>query len=168
MNFIFLFLMLLGSSAANQEPDLSVIRELYKKAAEQEVAGKRLLEVTQNYDIQQPVFFGYKGAGHMMMAKHVINPFSKMSHFNTGKKIVTAAIDKDPGNVELRFLRFSVQAEAPGFLRYNENIEEDKAFLMQEVHHIQNPGLKKMIHHYLLSSKAVSEPEKEKIRRNIN
>lgn len=168
MNFIFILLMLMGSSPANQERDLSVVRELYKKAAEQEVAGKRLLEVTQGFDIQQPVLFGYKGAGHMMMAKHVINPFSKMSHFNKGKKIFTAAINRDPGNAELRFLRFSVQAEAPGFLGYKENIEEDKALLMREVHHIQNPGLKKMIHDYLLSSKAVSDSEKEKIRLNIN
>ncbi len=168
MKCILIFIMLMGSLAANQDADLSEIRGLYIKAAEQEAAGKKLLEITEGYNVQQPVFFGYKGAGHMMMAKHVINPFSKMSHFNKGKKIFTAAIDRDPGNVELRFLRFSVQAEAPGFLGYKENIEEDKTLLLREFNRIQHPDLQKMIRNYLLSSTAVSESEKEKIRQNIN
>lgn len=168
MKFVFILIMLMGSSTANQETDLSVVRDLYIRAAEQETAGKKLLEITEGYTTQQPLFFGYKGAGHMMMAKHVINPFSKMSHFNKGKKISTAAIDRDPGNVELRFLRFSVQAEAPGFLGYKENLEEDKTLLLREVNRIRHPGLQAMIRNYLLSSTAVSESEKEEIRQNIN
>ncbi len=65
----------------------------------------------------EPLFLGYHGASQMMMAKHVGNPFKKLSYFNKGKDMYTAAINADPRNVELRFLRFSVQAEAPGFLK---------------------------------------------------
>ncbi len=168
MNFIIILILLMGSSAANQDSELTVIRQLYKNAAEQEAAGKRLMAMTKDYEVQQPVLFGYKGASHMMMAKHVGNPFSKLSHFNKGKKIFTAAIEEDPGNPELRFLRFSVQAEAPGFLGYKENLQEDKKLLLQKVYDIKDPGLKKMIRDYLLTSKAVSETERERIKQDIH
>lgn len=168
MKYILFFTILMGYSTTNQDPDLSVIRALYLKAAEQESAGKRLLKMTENFVVQNPVLFAYKGAGHMMMAKHVIDPFSKLYHFNKGKKIFNAAIIEDPDNPELRFLRFSVQAEAPGFLGYKENIEEDKEILMQEIGNIQDRELQKMISDYFLSSKAVNNSERQRIKENIN
>ena len=168
MKFILIFLMLMANSEINQHSDLSVVRGLYQNAAEQEAAAKKLLEITREYNNQKPVLLGYKGAGHMMMAKHVINPFSKMSHFNKGKKIYTSAIAAAPKNLELRFLRFSVQAEAPGFLGYKQNIEEDKQLLLKGVGKIEDPQLKKMIMEYLLKSKEIGSAEKEKIKQNTH
>lgn len=168
MKFILIFLMLMANSEINQQSDLSVVRGLYQNAAEQETAAKKLLEITREDKTQRPVLLGYNGAGHMMMAKHVINPFSKMSHFNKGKNIYTSAIAAAPQNLELRFLRFSVQAEAPGFLGYKQNIEEDKELLLKGVGEIEDAQLQKMIIEYLLKSKEISSAEKEKIKQNTH
>lgn len=168
MKFLLIFLMLMANSEINQPSDLSVVRGLYQNAAEQETAAKKLLEITREYNAQKPVLLGYKGAGHMMMAKHVINPFSKMSHFNKGKKIYASAIAAAPQNLELRFLRFSVQAEAPGFLGYKQNIEEDKQLLLKGIGEIEDPQLQKMILQYLLNSGEISSIEKEKIKQNTH
>ncbi|MFV8838621.1 hypothetical protein [Salinimicrobium soli] len=156
--------MIFSTVVSGQENELSKIRNLYQRAPERETAAKELLKITEDYRKEDPVLFAYKGAAHMMMAKHVINPFTKMSHFNKGKKIYSAAIEADPKNMELRFLRYSVQSEAPGFLGYKQNVEEDKTLLLKNTKQLQDPGLKKMIVEYLLSSDGLSSAEKEKLK----
>lgn len=165
MKFLLIFLLLLHFPQNN---DLTRIRILYDMAAEERSAAKELLQMTEDYPAEDPVLFGYQGAAHMMMAKHVINPISKMSHFNKGKKIFTEAIASDPRNLELRFLRFAVQSEAPAFLGYKENIDEDKKILLIGAGNIENTQLQKMILDYLLSSKEISPMEKQKLLKNTH
>jgi hypothetical protein len=146
-----------------QNSQLEKYRELYGRAAEEEKAARQLLAVTEKSSSAEPVMLGYRAAGHMMMAKHVGNPFKKMSHFNKGKDFLTSAIGADRSNLELRFLRFAVQAEAPGFLGYRSNLEEDKLLLLRGVGDIEDPALKKMIINYLRSSKGLTAAEKDKL-----
>ncbi|WP_029033879.1 hypothetical protein [Salinimicrobium terrae] len=147
----------------NQQSDISEVRKLYYKAADNENAARSLLELSEKRDIKDPVVLGYKGAGHMIMAKHVGNPFKKMSHFNKGKDIFSTAIASDNQSLELRFLRFAVQAEAPAFLGYRDNLEEDKALLIGGVDTLQDKELQKMILNYLKTSKGLTAAEKEKL-----
>lgn len=146
-----------------QEAGLLEARILYNRAVEDEEAAKSLLEISEEKITREPVMRGYKAAGHMMMAKHVGNPFKKMSHFNKGKDILSSAIAADKKNLELRFLRFAVQAEAPGFLGYRDNLEEDKFLLLRGVGNIEDRVLKKMILSYLKTSKGLTAAEKEKL-----
>ena len=146
-----------------QQSDLSEARSLYSKASNEEKAAKDLLESLENKDTKEPVLLGYKGAAHMMMAKHVGNPFTKMSHFNKGKDIFSSAIAADKNNLELRFLRFAVQAEAPAFLGYRDNLEEDKLLLLNGVGNLEDPVLQKMILRYLNNSKGLTAAEKDRL-----
>lgn len=148
---------------AAQNQELQKVRSLYLIAADQEKAARELLELMEDKDSEEPVLLGYKAAGHMMMAKHVGNPFKKMSHFNKGKDILATAIDAEKENLELRFLRFAVQAEAPGFLGYRDNLEEDKFLLLKGVGNIQDPVLQKIILNYLRTSKGLTSAEKERL-----
>lgn len=146
-----------------QNPQLEKVRTLYGQAAEKEKAARELLVLTEQKNSDEPVLLGYKAAGHMMMAKHVGNPFKKMSHFNKGKDYLSRAIEADKQNLELRFLRFAVQAEAPGFLGYRENLQEDKALLLRGVGQIEDRELHKMILNYLKTSNSLTSAEKERL-----
>ena len=146
-----------------QDPQLEKARMLYGEAADKEKAARELLVLTENKNDNEPVMLGYKAAGHMMMAKHVGNPFKKMSHFNKGKDYLTTAIEADKQNLELRFLRFAVQAEAPGFLGYRQNLEEDKILLLRGVRSIEDHDLQNMILNYLRTSKGLTSAEKERL-----
>lgn len=146
-----------------QDPQLEKARMLYGEAADKEKAARELLVLTENKNDNEPVMLGYKAAGHMMMAKHVGNPFKKMSHFNKGKDYLTTAIEADKQNLELRFLRFAVQAEAPGFLGYRQNLEEDKILLLRGVRSIEDRDLQNMILNYLRNSKGLTSAEKERL-----
>lgn len=149
------------------QSSLGEIRGLYEVADDSSEAAKELLELTREGNDEDPLALGYKGAAHMMMAKHVLNPFSKMSHFKKGKKMFSKAISISPENLELRFLRFAVQAEAPGFLGYREDIPEDKNVLIIGVHEIKNRKVRDMISSYLLGSELLNQTEKQKIRMNL-
>ena len=146
-----------------QNPQLEKVRNLYGLAAENEKAARELLDLTESKKSDEPVMLGYKAAGHMMMAKHVGNPFKKMSHFNKGKDYLNTAITADTKNLELRFLRFSVQAEAPGFLGYRQNLQEDKTLLLRGVKNIEDLVLRNMILNYLRASKGLSSAEKDRL-----
>ncbi len=146
-----------------QDPQLEKARMLYGEAADKEKAARELLVLTEKKNDNEPVMLGYKAAGHMMMAKHVGNPFKKMSHFNKGKDYLTTAIEADKQNLELRFLRFAVQAEAPGFLGYRQNLEEDKILLLRGVRSIEDRDLQNMILNYLRNSKGLTSAEKERL-----
>lgn len=156
---LFLFI----STVLDQQPQISELRNLYKNAAEEEAAAEKLLEVTEDKTSANPLVLGYNGAAHMMMAKHVGNPFNKLSYFNKGKEIFTKAIEAAPDNVELRFLRFAVQAETPAFLNYKQDLEEDKEILLAKATELKDAELKRMILKYLASSKGLSDAEKEKL-----
>lgn len=151
-------------TAPVQEISTSRIRTLYKLAAEQREAAEKMLVLLEPYGRDAPLYLGYKAAAHMMMAKHVGNPFSKMSHFNKGKEMFSSAIESDKDNIELRFLRFSVQSEAPGFLGYNDELEEDKKMILKGLGTLDEDELKKMIVNYLLVSKNVTANEKDLLR----
>src|SRR5687768_14330751 len=122
MHLIILFTLLFGYG------DITYIRELYTKAAFTESQNKLLLNTLNKNNKLDVTCEAYRGAATILMAKHSINPYSKLKHFYDGKKILEAAIKKDPGNVEARYLRFTIQSNVPDFLGYNNEIQADKTF----------------------------------------
>jgi hypothetical protein len=72
---------------------------------------------------------GYLGGLQTIWANHVFNPINKLKTFKEGKINIEKAIKLDPDNVELRFIRLSIQKNAPSFLGYNSNINSDKEFI---------------------------------------
>ena len=99
----------------------------------------------------------------MMIANYVLNPFTKLSYFNKGKKLLEQAIETAPANAELRFLRFAIQANIPSFLGYNSNIGEDKNLLMKSVAPMADAQLRQLIVPYLTDSAFTSQEEKKKL-----
>jgi hypothetical protein len=68
----------------------------------------------------------YKGALYMKKASFPATLNEKLSLFKNGKALLENEIAKQTGNIEFRFLRLIIQENAPGFLAYNNNIQEDK------------------------------------------
>ena len=150
MKLICLYILLFISVTAFAEtPSLIEVRSLYSKAANDEKACKKLIEWLKPYhEKNNPLLFGYRAGGTMMMANYVFNPFSKLSYFNKGKKMLHRAIMADAQNIELRFIRFGVQTNVPSFLGYNNYVEKDKAYLKQSLPFISDQNLKNMIVNY--------------------
>ena len=156
------FLLILMSLPAMGQPSLPEVRKMYRAAESNRKAAERMLEQLESVGAEEPVLLAYRASGTMMMAKHVFSPFSKMSYFNKGKKMLQEAVDLAPDNVEIRFLRFAIQESTPGFLGYKDRMAEDKAFLLREVPKLKEGELKGLILPFLKNSEYLSEAEKER------
>src|SRR5690554_3972965 len=155
------FFYCMGSPA--QELPIQEIRSLYKQAAVEEKACKELIGSLKMDMETNPLMFGYKGSATMMMAQHVSNPFNKLSYFHKGKNMLENAINADRENMELRFLRFAAQTNAPAMLGYRGDIEEDKKLILDGLSASNDLSLKKLIIGYLIDSEYLDELEKKQL-----
>ena len=147
--FIIYGLILFSTNAFADVPSISRVRSLFEQAATQKSSCIKLIKLLEPYnEINFPILMGYKACGTMMMAKYVLNPFSKLSHFRKGKKMLETVIAVNDKVVELRFLRYSIQTNTPSFLGYNNHIGEDKIFLKKAVPFLNDAVLSNKIYAY--------------------
>jgi hypothetical protein len=156
---IFAFTMLFETAAI----DLPKIRTAYQEAANDESKAKILLEKVDAHSGKSATLLGYKGAVTMMMAKFQLNPLSKLDFFNKGKTILEQAIAKDDDNIELIFIRFSVQSNAPTFLDYNRQLPKDKQFLLVNLADVKDKDLKNRITQFLKTSPYLTDAERSSL-----
>jgi len=149
----FLFLFFIYSGVFATQTSLEEMRALYKQAASSEDACSKLIKCCNNQSTYtEAIILGYKGCATIMMANHLINPFSKWSKFSSGREMLEQAISKDSTNIELRYLRFTIQTKAPSFLGYHNNISSDKLFLLKEINKLKDMQLNKLIVRFLAQS----------------
>ena len=151
-------LLLLLSSFTASNLSITEVRNAYEKAVYSEQVANELLDKLNSTN--NNTLLGYKGTVTMMMAKHVFSPYKKLNYFKAGKEILEQALQKEPLNVELRYLRFSIQSNSPKFLEYDSNLQSDKLFLLKEVKTLTDADLKQRITKFLLKSSEVNKTEK--------
>jgi len=147
-----------------EDPSLAQVRVLYTQSASDEQSCLQLIELLKPYsDKNNPLLAGYAAGATMMMAKHCFFPYSKLSYFRKGRSMLQKAVDTDSANVELRFLRFGLQTNSPGFLGYHDQITTDKKYLLASLGRLSDMDLKRAILLYLKNSDYVTNQEKQKL-----
>lgn len=121
------------------------LRNQYEKAIYSKDLAENLLKTLNAKASTTTTEKGYKGALKMILAKHYYNPINKYNSFNTGKTELQKAIETDPSNAELIFLRYSCSVNAPSFLNYKTHVAADKAFLEKSLLTMKDNDLKKRI-----------------------
>src|SRR5690606_24825023 len=135
-NVIATFLVITTCLATHAQ-DLTNLRLLYKDATKSKTQAEAfyapLSDVSQ---ADKPVLVAYKGAGLMLLAR-----YEKLA--NRGPKVKEAvqwieqAVAAEPENAEIRLIRLSVQEHLPRFLKYHQDIEEDRKFVQQALPSIE-------------------------------
>lgn len=161
MRSLFLLtLFIFGGGDTNS--DLVRTRELYYKASANTSQTETLSSfLSASPKIDPYLLTGYQGLCFMLRAREVWNPYSKLSYFNKGKDMLNMAINKSPDQVELRFLRFCVQTNAPAFLGYKNEIPADKSLILKKYSSLNDEDLKIRIKNYLGASAYCSASEKK-------
>ena len=144
--------------------EVAEVRALYKKAVESEAEATALYSMLQDVnENDDKVLVGYKGALTAITAKYEKEVKTKKERFKAGVSLIEFAVSQEPENVELRFIRLSIQQNSPKFLKYKKNISEDKALIFDNLESLENAKLKAHIEDYILYSKNFSEQEKNVI-----
>lgn len=118
------FLMALDAQAMDRD----YLRRNYGNATTDKQLCESLIAALQN-GRQDNVGLAYLGGLQTIWASHVFNPLSKWRTFSEGRDKVEKAFQNDPSNLEIRIIRLSIQKNAPRFLGYYEQIDEDEKFV---------------------------------------
>lgn len=143
---------------------MEIVREYYHQAPHSQEANQNLLQLVEAPADTSAVLMAYKASATMMRARHVGNPFKKISYFREGKELLEQAVEMDPSNIEVRFLRFAAQSEIPGFLGYRDHLQEDKHLILQKLAGLQDRHLQELITRYLKQSDELSQGEKQQLK----
>lgn len=107
---------------------------------------------------------GYLALLNFIKSREFKSPFKKMRYFNRAKRLLEQLIELHPSNVELRFLRYSIQVSSPAFLGYNKNVESDLEYIKNEIQFSPLSGRVKMwILQNLLELKTLNEIDRIRI-----
>ena len=149
MKRVLFFLLLLMMEKQIFATDLTYIRNLFFEASQSKQKTDMMMQtLLKAEDKSKPILRGYTGMTYMLLAKHGFNFVARYNNFQKGKEMLEKAIYEDKNNVELRFLRLSVQMNVPTFLNYSKEIENDKAFIRMNYTSIKDIDLRTRITNY--------------------
>ncbi|MCO4292618.1 hypothetical protein NF867_07080 [Solitalea sp. MAHUQ-68] len=128
--------------------DLDYIRNNYEKSVSEKKTCEIMIKALEQSTLNN-VQLAYLGALQTIWANHTINPLTKLSTFKKGKTNIDKAIKNENDNIEIHFIRLSVQKNCPNFLGYNKNILEDERYLREHIENVQSEHVKMMINNIL-------------------
>ena len=122
---------------------------LQKGESSEEVSKTLISKSKTAYETtKKPIYEAFWAVGNFFMAKHAVNPISKYSYFNKGKKLLEDAVKKEPNSIEIRMMRYISQEKTPKFLGYNENMKADKEFILKNYKNSDDENLVSFIKKY--------------------
>jgi len=137
MKFRFLFLFLLFPSFHSKAEsvltdEFSNIKVAVQRAIESSSVTDSLYRVLKSRDSENPLIIGYIGTLEALKAKHSWNPYNKIKYVALSQKTMRVAVERDPTNLEIRFMRFSIQHYTPSFLGFSKDLEEDRKAIIRQ------------------------------------
>jgi hypothetical protein len=149
-SMMLLCLLLIGDPV----PSLDRVRALYGQCMINEDSCKVLSALLKVYDERNaPLLAGYRAAATMVMAKYTFNPLVRWKYFRQGRDLLERSVAVDGRDVELIFIRYSIQQNCPGFLHYRQWIEQDRKFIESNVDRISDPEMRRTIKRYLTKTR---------------
>lgn len=157
----YLFFITFFFSIVGNAQDLKDIRTQYPKAIGSAEITEKLDDALANVDSSgKSLSLAYKGAVLTLKAKFSKKKSDKKDFFKEGVSLIESALKADASNIEIRYIRMSVQENSPRFLGYHKNIEDDKEFILKNYPNVSSKELKSVIKDFVMNSENFSESEK--------
>ncbi|WP_293788759.1 hypothetical protein [uncultured Pedobacter sp.] len=165
LRIIFLLLFAASNTAhaqlSNQE--IAVLKTNMVKAVENSKLTDSLYAKLNKLPNKTALVTGYLGTLEALKAKHSWNPYNKIKYVSQSLKTMQKAIDMDGENMEIRFMRFSIEFYTPSFLGFSKDLAQDKKEIIK---HYQNGNfgladaeLVKNVAKFMIDSKKCSAAE---------
>ncbi len=159
-----IFLITLFVSFIGTAQEVKEIRIQYLKAVENsEITTKLDGDLATISSAKKPVLLAYRGAVLTLKAKFAKGRKDKKDFFKEGVSLIESAIKAEPSNIEIHYIRLSVQENSPKFLGYNKKTEEDKQLIINNLEAISSKELKTIIKEFVLNSENFNDTEKQSL-----
>jgi hypothetical protein len=119
------------SRANSQDP--KVLRKKIIQSIQSRNTTDSLYNVLNKINKKTPLIVAYIGTLDALKAKHAWNPYSKIKYLNVSEKRLQTAVADEPHNIEIRFMRFSIQHNVPSFLGFGKNLVEDRHEIIKQI-----------------------------------
>ncbi|MEB0263072.1 MULTISPECIES: hypothetical protein [unclassified Mucilaginibacter] len=153
------------------EPNLHVIRKLLVTAINSSKTTDSLYRNLGSIKNRTGLITGYLGTLEALKAKHTWNPYYKVKYLNDAEKSFKGAVIRDPANIEIRFMRFSVEHNVPGFLGYTKNLVADRTEIIKQIdrkhYSSADAALVKTIITFLIDSKRCTPAENSNLSQHL-
>jgi len=124
-----------------QAYDLKQLRLEFYAAVKDETAAESLYTRLKKEKSPDPLLQAYFGSVEALRAKHSFNPYNKIAYLKRGSQTLGKAVTRSPDNLEIRFLRFSLEHYVPAFLGYSKNLAADREKIVDLIRKQQTGGL---------------------------
>ena len=162
------------SSSYPEYETIIQIRKLFYEAVESEDKLEELenffsKNFTEKALIYHPVLLAYTGAIDALKAKHAINPFTKFSRVLSSLSTLERAVNREPDNLEIRFIRFSILHNLPGFLGYGKERNDDIMVIVSQLANKDyikyDPKLQKNVIEFMLDSERLNASQTVQLKK---
>ena len=117
-----------------QTNSLDQIRKSYIESAQSEENINKLISTCEEYKSKNDsIIYAYRTVADLMLIKYKYNPLYKLKLFTEYSRKLDLIVTNNFNNIEIRFLRYCVQKQTPRFLGYNDNLELDYQFIIQNI-----------------------------------
>lgn len=153
------------------EPNLRHIRSLLVVCMNNSKTTDSLYKSLAAVKSPPAVITAYLATLSACKAKLSWNPYMKIKHLNNAEATYKTAVTADPHNIEIRFLRFSVEHNVPGFLGFNKDLITDRdeiiAQLDKKNYGTGDKDLTIAIIKFLLNSKRCTAAQNESLHKHL-
>ncbi|MGB4776036.1 MAG: hypothetical protein WBP45_12735, partial [Daejeonella sp.] len=111
---------------AGNNDEIKAIKSGLVRAVQSSKATDSLYTKLVSKKSEDALIIAYIGTLEALKAKHAWNPYNKIKFVAQSQSTMKTAIKKDADNLEIRFMRFSIQHFTPAFLGYSKELAEDQ------------------------------------------
>lgn len=168
---LILFLLLNTMSIQADTILLKELRTNYPKAVYDAKLTDALYEKMKNKKLS-PAELAYFASFDALKAKHAWNPYSKFEYVTQFDKKITEAVKLEPKNIEIRYLRFSIQKNIPSYLGFSNNILEDQKTIVDlfltSKYTKEDKAVLDIVYEYMRLSNSINAKEQKEMLEVLN
>jgi hypothetical protein len=115
---------------------------------------------------EEVTFEAYRGALQVVRAKHARWPPNKLKHLDKGARILDGLVDREPENLEVRYLRLASYLFLPFFLRRDDSVAADLGTLVADLPEKPgafSPALYQAVVEFVLENGSLEAEEKARL-----
>jgi hypothetical protein len=140
--------------------EIGPVRTAYRSAINSSSHADELVNLAGQRK-ENSLFKAYYGMGKALQAKHGWNPLTRYTLAKEAATELNAAVTAEGKNLEIRFLRFSFEANAPSLLGLTLHTTEDKNWILSHID--KNHAMWDVMKNFLNSCDLLTAEEKKKL-----
>ena len=140
----YILVLLFFVNLTNAQSDVKEVRKIFLLSSDSQLKCSQLNKMTSEKVNESPIYHSYNIVSKIIESKYLINPLKKVKVFKENTKRLDSLLVIYPKILEIRFLRYSIQSNAPKILGYTNFVSEDYEFIMKNISYADE-DLKKII-----------------------